>query len=131
MRFDDCASRPAARGPRGAAPPLALRARHVAFGKTPDEARAWVARVDQPNAELVEAAADPALEARLLFRLAAIKLAELDWSATDAVLSSAGERIGREGPLMFAIAARSCRVGIRRAERATSEWGHAAVGGRR
>ena len=39
---------------------------------------------------LVEAAADPALEARLLFRLAAIKLAELDWSATDAVLSSAG-----------------------------------------
>lgn len=37
-----------------------LVARHVAFGKTPDEARAWVARVDQPNAELVEAAADRA-----------------------------------------------------------------------
>ena len=34
-----------------------LVARHVAFGKTLDDARAWVARVDQPNAVLVEAAA--------------------------------------------------------------------------
>ena len=31
-----------------------LVARHVAFGKTPAEARAWVARVDEPNARLVE-----------------------------------------------------------------------------
>ena len=30
--------------------------RHVAFGKSPVDARAWVDRVDQPNAELVEAA---------------------------------------------------------------------------
>ena len=37
-----------------------LLARHVAFGKTPDEARAWVARVDEPNARLVEAAAERA-----------------------------------------------------------------------
>lgn len=37
-----------------------LVARHVAFGKTPDEARTWVARVDQPNAVLVEAAAERA-----------------------------------------------------------------------
>lgn len=29
--------------------------RHVAFGKTPAEARAWVERVDEPNARLVEA----------------------------------------------------------------------------
>ncbi|MCW2851956.1 MAG: coaA 1 [Nocardioides sp.] len=34
-----------------------LVARHVRFGKTPDEARAWVERVDQPNALRVEAAA--------------------------------------------------------------------------
>jgi pantothenate kinase len=34
-----------------------LVARHVAFGKSPDEARAWVERVDEPNARLVEAAA--------------------------------------------------------------------------
>ncbi|WP_246142616.1 nucleoside/nucleotide kinase family protein [Nocardioides rubriscoriae] len=34
-----------------------LVARHVAFGKTPAEAAAWVARVDEPNARLVEAAA--------------------------------------------------------------------------
>jgi len=37
-----------------------LVARHVEFGKTPDEARAWVERVDQPNALLVEAVADRA-----------------------------------------------------------------------
>ncbi|GAB3253749.1 nucleoside/nucleotide kinase family protein [Nocardioides dilutus] len=37
-----------------------LVARHVRFGKSPDEARAWVARVDQPNAVLVEAAAERA-----------------------------------------------------------------------
>lgn len=37
-----------------------LVARHVRFGKTPEEARAWVARVDQANAALVEAAASRA-----------------------------------------------------------------------
>jgi pantothenate kinase len=37
-----------------------LIARHVEFGKTLEEARAWVARVDDPNAALVEAAADRA-----------------------------------------------------------------------
>ena len=37
-----------------------LVARHVEFGKTPDEARAWVARVDDANAALVAAAADRA-----------------------------------------------------------------------
>ena len=34
-----------------------LVARHIEFGKTPDEARAWVARVDDANAALVDAAA--------------------------------------------------------------------------
>lgn len=34
-----------------------LLARHVAYGKTWEEARAWVLRVDEPNARLVEAAA--------------------------------------------------------------------------
>lgn len=34
-----------------------LVARHVAFGKSPAEARAWVERVDEPNARLVAAAA--------------------------------------------------------------------------
>ena len=32
--------------------------RHVAFGKSPDEAEAWVRAVDDPNAALVEAAAE-------------------------------------------------------------------------
>lgn len=34
-----------------------LLARHVASGKTPEAARDWIERVDQPNAALVEAAA--------------------------------------------------------------------------
>lgn len=34
--------------------------RHVQFGKTPDEARAWVLRTDEVNARLVEASADRA-----------------------------------------------------------------------
>jgi pantothenate kinase len=37
-----------------------LVARHVEFGKPLPEARAWVDRVDEPNARLVEAAADRA-----------------------------------------------------------------------
>jgi pantothenate kinase len=37
-----------------------LVARHVRFGKSPEEARAWVARVDGANAALVEAARDRA-----------------------------------------------------------------------
>ena len=37
-----------------------LVARHVAFGKTPAEAEAWVARVDDANARLVAASRERA-----------------------------------------------------------------------
>ncbi len=37
-----------------------LTARHVAFGKAPEFATAWMAAVDEPNAELVEATRDRA-----------------------------------------------------------------------
>ena len=37
-----------------------LLARHVEFGKSPAEARAWVAAVDEPNARLVERRRDAA-----------------------------------------------------------------------
>jgi pantothenate kinase len=37
-----------------------LVARHVAFGKTPDEAEAWVAAVDEPNAERIRSAREAA-----------------------------------------------------------------------
>lgn len=37
-----------------------LVARHVEFGKTPDEARAWVTGSDQPNADLVATTYDAA-----------------------------------------------------------------------
>ena len=30
-----------------------LTARHVEFGKSPEQARAWVQSVDEPNAELI------------------------------------------------------------------------------
>ena len=37
-----------------------LHTRHVRFGKAPDEAVAWVAAVDEPNAALIEATRDRA-----------------------------------------------------------------------
>ncbi len=37
-----------------------LVARHVEFGKTPEEARAWVATTDQRNSELVAGTAGKA-----------------------------------------------------------------------
>ena len=37
-----------------------LLARHVEFGKSPAEARAWMAAVDEPNARLVERRRDTA-----------------------------------------------------------------------
>jgi pantothenate kinase len=37
-----------------------LVARHVEFGKDPDAARAWVTRVDEPNARMVDAGRDRA-----------------------------------------------------------------------
>lgn len=66
----------------------------------------------------VERAGTPELEARLLLRLAAVQMAELDWDAADRTLASAGDRLGREGPLMFLVAARSCRVALRRGDHA-------------
>lgn len=36
---------------------VVTEARHVASGKTPDEAARWVATVDEPNAALIEASA--------------------------------------------------------------------------
>jgi pantothenate kinase len=41
-----------------------LVARHVRFGKTPEEARAWVAAVDEPNALLIAGSAARATRTR-------------------------------------------------------------------
>ena len=60
------------------------------------------------------------LEARVLLRLASLKLVELDWNAADQALTAAGERVGREGPWMYLSALRACRVAIRRGDRATA-----------
>lgn len=59
---------------------------------------------------------DRVLEARVLLRLAALKMAELDWDAADQALTAAGDRLGREGALMFLVAARACRVALRRGD---------------
>ena len=37
-----------------------LLARHVAFGRTPEQARAWIAAADEPNAKLIRACRDEA-----------------------------------------------------------------------
>ena len=37
-----------------------LLARHVAFGRTPEQARAWIAATDEPNARLIHACRDQA-----------------------------------------------------------------------
>jgi|GEM_PF-2123467 len=64
----------------------------------------------------IDGQGDPTLEARLLLRLASVKMVELDWEAADQALSSAGDRLGREGALMFVVAARACRVALRRGD---------------
>lgn len=66
------------------------------------------------------AAPDTELAARVLLRLAALKMNELDWTAADQALAAAGDRIDRAGPLMFVIAARSCRVALRRGDHAAA-----------
>ena len=46
-----------------------LRQRHIDFGKTPEQADAWIAAVDEPNAELIAATAaraDVILDPRLV-----------------------------------------------------------------
>ncbi|WP_395695896.1 nucleoside/nucleotide kinase family protein [Nocardioides sp.] len=57
-----------------------LVARHVEFGKTRDEARAWVARVDDANAALVEAAAP---RADLVIDLGSVDLGSVDLGSVD------------------------------------------------
>ena len=37
-----------------------LLARHMAFGRTPEQARAWIAATDEPNARLIRACRDKA-----------------------------------------------------------------------
>lgn len=64
----------------------------------------------------VEGTDDRGLEARLMLRLAQLKMVEQDWDGAEQLLSAAGDRLGREGPLMFVVAARSCRVALRRGD---------------
>jgi hypothetical protein len=94
-----------------------------------DEARAAVERAEAepllahrtaPVRALVDAAAplldaveSPELRARLMLRLAEVKLVETDWDAADRALEAAGRHAG-EGPWKLLAALRSCRVAIRR-----------------
>ena len=65
----------------------------------------------------LDAAPDRELEARVLLRLASLKLAELDWDGAEQALAAAGERVDRQGPWMYLSAIRSCRVAVRRGDR--------------
>jgi tetratricopeptide (TPR) repeat protein len=72
-------------------------------------------------APLLEAA--PALRARLLLRLASVKLAETDYEGADQALEAVGKHVPDDVPLRFLTGIRACRVGIRRgpAQRAEAE----------
>jgi hypothetical protein len=63
---------------------------------------------------------DPELEARVLLRMASLKMVEQEWDAADAALAAVGDKVGRDGPWMYLSAVRACRVAIRRGDRAVA-----------
>lgn len=65
-------------------------------------------------------APDPELEARVLLRLASLKLVEQDLDGADQALAAAGDKVGRQGPWMYLAAMRQCRVAVRRGDRAVA-----------
>ncbi|HTJ45150.1 MAG TPA: hypothetical protein VL463_23750, partial [Kofleriaceae bacterium] len=73
------------------------------------------ARIDEA-AQLVTADSDPALQARILLRVAALKMVEMDFEAADKALERAGA-LCDEPSLRFLGGVRACRVAIRRGER--------------
>ncbi len=73
------------------------------------------ARIDEA-AQLVTAGSDPALQARILLRVAALKMVEMDFEAADKALERAGA-LCDEPSLRFLGGVRACRVAIRRGER--------------
>ncbi|MBV8760728.1 MAG: hypothetical protein JO257_25775 [Deltaproteobacteria bacterium] len=73
-------------------------------------------------APLLDAVPDEELRARLMLRLADVKLAESDWAGADRALEAAARHAG-DGPFKLLAALRACRVAIRRgpAQRAEAE----------
>jgi hypothetical protein len=73
-------------------------------------------------APMLDEVASAELRARLMLRLADVKLVETDWDAADRALEAAARHAG-EGPLKLLAALRACRVAIRRgpAPRAEAE----------
>jgi hypothetical protein len=73
-------------------------------------------------APLLDSVDSAELRARLMLRLAEVKLAETDWEGADRALEAAARHAG-EGPLKLLAALRACRVAIRRgpAQRAEAE----------
>jgi len=64
-------------------------------------------------APLLDTVDSPELRARLMLRLAEVKLVEADWDAADRALEAAGRHAG-DGPWKLLAALRACRVAIRR-----------------
>jgi hypothetical protein len=58
--------------------------------------------------------ADPALRARLLLRLASVKMVETDYEGADQALEAVGRHVPDDTVLRFLAGIRACRVAIRR-----------------
>ena len=65
-------------------------------------------------APLLDEVAVPQLRARILLRLASVKLAEQDYEGADQALEAVGRHVPDDTTLRFLCGVRSCRVAIRR-----------------
>jgi len=65
-------------------------------------------------APLLDAVPSPQLRARLMLRLASVKLAEQDYEGADQALEAVGRHVPDDTTLRFLAGVRSCRVAIRR-----------------
>lgn len=100
----------AASGPERARLAVELCEREPLMGHRAEVIRAAI----REAGAALDAAPDRELEARVLLRLASVKMVELDWDGADQALAAAGDRVDRQGPWMYLGAARSCRVAVRR-----------------
>ena len=65
-------------------------------------------------ARLLDQTAAPELRARLLLRLATVKMTEQDWEGADQALEAVGRHVPDDTVLRFLTGIRACRVAIRR-----------------
>jgi hypothetical protein len=82
------------------------------LGHRVDRARAAI----DAAAPLLDAVEDGGLRARLMLRLALVKMVEMDWDGADGALDAAAEH-GTDAAQKLLAAIRACRVAVRRGQR--------------